>query len=210
MGDMIHRVTSFCFVAYVAIGCGSAPPPKPTAPRVMKQNAPFEADVAGHHLSVRFADSPASDSSHVPPRIATIELDGATLYPRDCAAKSKTKLLACSNAHRAVKDADDLHAVAHHETETQIQLLVAGRSGSNLECGAHDYWLLRVDKSGATASEPAAGCFTLPSLDPDALNPVVEWGASLTVRTFDEKSSSCTLVLQPGANLWKVTRAKKA
>ncbi len=175
----------------------------------MKQNPPFEADVAGHHLTVRFADSPLDDTSHAPPRVQSIELDSASLFPRDCAAKSKTKLLACSAGHRAVKNAVDFHVVAHRGTDAQLQLLVAGRTGGSTECGAYDYWVLSVDKSGFNASEPVSGCFTLPSLDPDAQNPVVEWGPPLTVRTFDEKSLSCSLVLYPGAFVWKVTRSKK-
>lgn len=195
--------------ALAIFGCSSPPPPPKAPPQPMKANAPLEADIGGHHLVVRFAGSPAADKSHAPPRIASIEVDGATLFPRDCATKSKTKLLACSNAHRAVKDAVEFHVVSQHVTDAQVQLLIAGRSGSNLECGAHDYWVLRVDKSGASATEPAAGCFTMPSLDPDAQNPVVEWGNALTVRTFDEKSSSCALTLGPGAFTWKVTRAKK-
>ncbi len=198
-----------CFVAFVAMlaACSSPPPPKVATAPPMKKNAPLEADIHGKHLVVRFADSRVGDKN-VPPQIQVIELDGNVLYPRDCAAKSKTKLLACSNAHRAVKDAVDFHLVANHTTETQVQLLVAGRSGANVECGAVDYWVLRVDKNGAAASEPATGCFTMPSLDPDALNPVVEWGPSVTVKTFDEKSSPLVLALSPGASVWKVTHSK--
>jgi hypothetical protein len=175
----------------------------------MKKNPPYEADIGGHHLVIRLADSPVNDSSHVPPRVQTIELDNSTLYPRDCAAKSKTKLLACSQAHRAVKDANDLHVVANHATESQLQVLIAGRAGNNLECGALSYWVLRVDKSGWSTSEPASGCFTLPSLDPDAMNPVVEWGPPLSVKTFDEKSTPTALSLGPGSNYWAIKKSKK-
>jgi hypothetical protein len=203
---MLVRLITF---AAVASACSSPPPPPKAPPPPMKHNAPLEADIGGHHLVVRFADSPVADTSKAPPKIAAIDLDGATLFPRDCAAKSKSKLLACTNAHRNVKDAVEFHVVSQHVTEAQVQLLIAGRSSSNVDCGAHDYWVLRVDKSGASATEPAAGCFTMPSLDPDAQNPVVEWGNALTVRTFDEKSSSCALTLGPGAYTWKITRAKK-
>lgn len=174
----------------------------------MKHNAAFEADIGGHHLAVKLADTLAA-GDHSAPRVQSIDLDGATLYPRDCAAKSKNKLLACSSGHRALKNADDLLMVANKVSEGRVELLLATRSNSSLDCGATAYWLLHIDKSGASASEPAAGCFTVPSLDVDALNPVLEWDPPLTVRTFDEKSQSCALVLPPGANVWRVSRAKK-
>jgi hypothetical protein len=47
------------------------------------------------------------------------------------------------------------------------------------------------------------------STDPDALNPIVEWGPPLTVTTFDEESKSLTLSLPGGAMQWKVTTTKK-
>ena len=94
-------------------------------------------------------------------------------------------------------------------TDAQAELLIAGRAGHSVECGAYDYWVLRVDKNHALATEPATGCFTLPSLDEDAMNPVVEWGPPLNVKTFDEKSMSCTLTLPPGGMTWKITKSKK-
>jgi len=197
-------------LTFVVSACGSPPPPPPKAPPPsMKKVPPLEADLGGKHLAVRFADVPADDRSHAAPKIQLIELDGTTIYPRDCAAKSKTPLLACSKAHRAITNAVDFHMVANRVTDALVELLIAGRSASSLECGAYDYWVLRVDKHGFSASEPATGCFTVPSLDADALNPVVEWSPSLTVRTFDEKSSPFALVLGPGASTWKVTKSKK-
>ncbi len=172
----------------------------------MKKEPPLEADVGGKHFVVRFADSSMYGDKHGAPRIVAIDYDGASLYPRDCAAKSKTKLLACSPAHRGIKDAD-WHLVAKHATESEMHLLIAARASNNLECGALDYWVLRVDKNGANATEPATGCFTMPSLDPDAQNPTVEWGPPVTLRTFDEKSTPMSLV-NYGAG-WKVTKSKK-
>ncbi len=188
------------------VACGSKPPPPKAAPPAMKKEPSFEADAGGKHLVVRFADSSTFGDKHAAPRIVSIEFDGNTLYPRDCAAKSKTKLLACSPAHRGVKDVD-FHLIAKRATDAAIDLVIAGRASNNLECGALDYWLLRVDKNGANATEPATGCFTIPSLDPDAQNPVVEWGPPLTLRTFDEKSAPTALV-NLGA-YWKVTKSKK-
>lgn len=174
----------------------------------MKKEPALEADVAGKHVVVRFADSSLYGDKHAAPRIVSIDYDGNALYPRDCAAKSKTKLLACSPAHRAVKDAD-FHLVAKRATDAEVDLLIAARASNNLECGALDYWVLRVDKHGANATDPAAGCFTAPSLDPDAQNPTVEWGPPLTLRTFDEKSTPTALINYPGSAGWKVTKSKK-
>jgi len=191
-------------------GCGSPPPPKPAAAPTTKKVPPLEADVGGKHLVVRFADALVHGDGHAPARIVSIEFDNNTLYPRDCAAKSKTPLLACSKAHRSIDKAVDFHLVSSHVTDAAVDLLIAGRAGNSIECGAYDYWVLHADKHRAYATEPAAGCFTMPSLDKDAMNPVVEWGkAELTVKTFDEKSESCALVIPTGGMVWKVTKSKK-
>lgn len=196
-------------VVAVALGCGSSPPPRPPPAPTTRKVPPLEAEVGGRHLVVRFAGASLHGDAHAAERITSIELDGATLYPRDCAAKGKTKLLACSHGHRAVTKANDFHLVGKRTSDKLVELLIAGRSSNSLECGAHDYWVLRVDKSGASASEPAVGCFTMPSLDADALNPVIDWGPPLSVRTFDEQSNSCALKLPPGATTWTITRSKK-
>jgi hypothetical protein len=197
-------------VACVVSACGSSPPPKPAAPPPTKKVPALEADVGGKHLTVRFADALVHGDAHAPARIVSIDVDGNTLYPRDCAAKSKTPLLACSKAHRAIDKAVDFHLVSSHVTESAVELLIAGRAGNSIECGAYDYWVLHVDKNRSFATEPASGCFTMPSLDEDAMNPVVEWGAAqLTVKTFDEKSTPCALSIPTGGMVWKITKSKK-
>lgn len=160
----------------IAVACSQTKPTprpapvSPAAPVRVEPVAPAETEpplvdttVAGHHVVV----------NHEKGRGERIEIDGATLFPRDC--ETATDGL-CSKAHRAGDHVTHQELVAERADQGTLDLVFKGTAPGNTMCATFTVWRLHVDGKGARVGAPAEGCFG--SIERED----VQFGATVTVR----------------------------
>lgn len=157
-------------VLAVVLGAGCRPsvgpidPPRPTvaaaAPRTRlyrpHPSQPFFAVRGGHWLRARFDPSLAKQAGRY---LATLEIDGATVFPPQCPLGPL-----CTPEHAAMVEDHGSQAllVAVRETEERVDVVVAGAFYGSPECGVYGYYVVRIEGDGARVGPPARGCFSGP------------------------------------------------